>query len=57
MEKIQIDSQPKLNEPKLNESPDALWKNFEKTGSVSAYLRYVEKMKSSQDGVSSRLPS
>ena len=39
MEKIQIDSQLKLNE-----SLDALWKNFEKTGSVSAYLRYVEKM-------------
>jgi hypothetical protein len=52
MEKIQIDT-----ELKLNENPETLWENFEKTGSVTAYLRYVEKMKNRQEVVSTRLPS
>jgi hypothetical protein len=52
MEKNQIDS-----ELKITESPETLWENFEKTGSVTAFLKYAEKVKNSQEIASFRLPS
>jgi hypothetical protein len=41
----------------LPESPEALWEYFEKTGSVSAYLRYSQKVEKMEELVPLDLPS
>jgi hypothetical protein len=41
----------------LCESPEALWECFEKTGSVAAYLRYLQKLEKTEELVPVDLPS
>jgi len=39
------------------ESPETLWENFEKTGSVKDYLRFVQKAEKPEDPEPAQLPS
>ena len=41
----------------FTENAETLWRNFEKTGSVKDYLRYVQKLESVKDLDSTTLPS
>ena len=41
----------------ITENAETLWENFEKTGSVTAYLLYVRKMDKRPEVLSAQLPS
>jgi hypothetical protein len=44
-------------EVSFSESPEILWQNFEKTGSVSAFLKFVQKSESLKELELLDLPS
>lgn len=52
-----MDFQPTDLKVVPTESPEALWEEFEKTGSVQTYLRYCRAVEMTENLVPSKLPS
>ena len=52
-----MDVQPTNLKVVSSDNPETLWKEFEKTGSIQAYMRYCRSVEMIENLVSSTLPS